>query len=41
VKSRQLVENLAGFPEEWETNAPAFIKIDFQMPSRTEHGEQL
>jgi hypothetical protein len=22
-------ENLEGFPEDWETNAPAFIKIDF------------
>ena len=34
-------ENLEGFPEDWETNAPAFIKFvrEHQRPSFLEYGE--
>jgi len=34
-------ENLEGFPEDWKTNAPAFIKFvrDHQCPSFLEYGE--
>ena len=34
-------ENLDGFPEDWKTNAPAFIKFvrDHQRPSFLEYGE--
>ena len=34
-------ENLAGFPEDWKTNAPAFIKFvrEHQRPSFLEYGE--
>ena len=34
-------ENLEGFPEDWKTNAPAFIKFvrDHQHPSFLEYGE--
>ena len=34
-------ENLEGFPEDWKTNAPAFIKFvrDNQRPSFLEYGE--
>ncbi len=34
-------ENLEGFPEDWKTNAPAFIKFvrDHQRPSFLEYGE--
>ena len=34
-------ENLEGFPEDWATNAPAFIKFvrDHQFPSFLEYGE--
>jgi hypothetical protein len=33
--------NLEGFPEDWETNAPAFIKFvrEHQRPSFLEYGE--
>ena len=38
---RTLFENLEGFPEDWQTNAPAFIKFvrDHQCPSFLEYGE--
>ena len=34
-------ENLEGFPEDWKTNVPAFIKFvrDHQRPSFLEYGE--
>ena len=34
-------ENLEGFPEDWKTNAPAFIKFvrEHQRPSFLEYGE--
>ena len=34
-------ENLQGFPEDWQTNAPAFIKFvrEHQHPSFLEYGE--
>ena len=34
-------ENLEGFPEDWKTNAPAFIKFvrEHQCPSFLEYGE--
>jgi hypothetical protein len=34
-------ENLEGFPEDWKTNAPAFVKFvrDHQCPSFLEYGE--
>jgi hypothetical protein len=34
-------ENLEGFPQDWKTNAPAFIKFvrDHQCPSFLEYGE--
>jgi hypothetical protein len=34
-------ENLEGFPEDWQTNAPAFIKFvrEHQCPSFLEYGE--
>src|SRR2546430_14573721 len=34
-------ENLEGFPEDWKTNAPAFIKFvrDHHCPSFLEYGE--
>src|SRR4051794_36157472 len=34
-------ENLEGFPEDWKTNAPAFIKFvrEHQFPSFLEYGE--
>ena len=34
-------ENLEGFPKDWKTNAPAFIKFvrDHQCPSFLEYGE--
>jgi hypothetical protein len=34
-------ENLEGFPEDWRTNAPAFVKFvrDHQCPSFLEYGE--
>jgi len=34
-------ENLEGFPADWKTNAPAFIKFvrDHQCPSFLEYGE--
>jgi hypothetical protein len=34
-------ENLEGFPEDWKTNAPSFIKFvrDHQCPSFLEYGE--
>jgi hypothetical protein len=34
-------ENLVGFPEDWRTNAPAFIKFvrEHQCPSFLEYGE--
>ncbi len=34
-------ENLEGFPQDWQTNAPAFIKFvrDHQCPSFLEYGE--
>ena len=34
-------ENLDGFPQDWKTNAPAFIKFvrDHQCPSFLEYGE--
>jgi len=36
-----IFENLEGFPEDWKTNAPAFIKFvrDHQRPSFLEYGE--
>src|SRR3954470_12590871 len=38
---RTVFENLEGFPEDWQTNAPAFIKFirDHQYPSFLEYGE--
>ncbi len=34
-------ENLEGFPEDWKTNIPAFIKFvrDHHVPSFLEYGE--
>ena len=34
-------ENLEGFPEDWKTNVPAFVKFvrDHQCPSFLEYGE--
>ena len=34
-------ENLEGFPEDWKTNAPAFVKFvrEHQRPSFLEYGE--
>ena len=34
-------ENLEGFPKDWKTNAPAFIKFvrEHQCPSFLEYGE--
>ena len=34
-------ENLEGFPEDWKTNAPAFVKFvrEHQQPSFLEYGE--
>jgi hypothetical protein len=34
-------ENLEGFPKDWKTNAPAFVKFvrDHQQPSFLEYGE--
>ena len=34
-------ENLEGFPEDWKTNAPAFIRFvrEYQCPSFLEYGE--
>jgi hypothetical protein len=41
VGLRTVFENLEGFPEDWQTNAPAFIKFvrDHQCPSFLEYGE--
>jgi hypothetical protein len=38
---RTVFENLEGFPPDWQTNAPAFIKFvrDHQCPSFLEYGE--
>ena len=38
---RTVFENLEGFPEDWRTNAPAFVKFvrDHQCPSFLEYGE--
>ena len=38
---RTVFENLEGFPEDWQTNAPAFIKFvrEHQRPSFLEYGE--
>src|SRR6476660_6527147 len=38
---RTVFENLEGFPEDWQTNAPAFIKFvrEHQCPSFLEYGE--
>jgi len=38
---RTVFENLEGFPEDWQTNAPAFIKFvrDHQCPSFLEYAE--
>jgi hypothetical protein len=38
---RTVFENLEGFPEDWQTNAPAFAKFvrDHQCPSFLEYGE--
>ena len=38
---KTVFENLEGFPEDWQTNAPAFIKFvrDHQCPSFMEYGE--
>lgn len=38
---RTVFENLEGFPPDWQTNAPAFIKFvrDHQYPSFLEYGE--
>ena len=38
---RTVFENLEGFPEDWQTNAPAFIKFvrDHHCPSFLEYGE--
>ncbi len=38
---RTVFENLEGFPEDWQTNAEAFIKFvrDHQCPSFLEYGE--
>lgn len=38
---RTVFENLEGFPEDWQTNAPAFVKFvrDHQRPSFLEYGE--
>jgi hypothetical protein len=38
---RTVFENLEGFPQDWQTNAPAFIKFvrDHQCPSFLEYGE--
>ena len=35
-----MFENLEGFPEDWKTNAPAFIKFvrEHQCPSFLEYG---
>ena len=34
-------ENLEGFPKDWKTNAPAFVKFvrEHQQPSFLEYGE--
>jgi hypothetical protein len=34
-------ENLEGFPEDWKTNAPAFVRFvrEHQRPSFLEYGE--
>ncbi len=41
VGLRTVFENLEGFPMDWQTNAPAFIKFvrDHQCPSFLEYGE--
>ncbi|MGA7223892.1 MAG: hypothetical protein WBX16_13595, partial [Candidatus Acidiferrales bacterium] len=38
---RTVFENLEGFPPDWQTNAPAFIRFvrDHQCPSFLEYGE--
>ena len=38
---RTVFENLEGFPKDWKTNAPAFIKFvrEHQRPSFLEYGE--
>ena len=38
---RTVFENLEGFPHDWQTNAPAFIRFvrDHQCPSFLEYGE--
>lgn len=38
---RTVFENLEGFPEDWQTNAPAFIRFvrEHQCPSFLEYGE--
>jgi len=38
---RTVFENLEGFPKDWQTNAPAFIKFlrEHQRPSFLEYGE--
>jgi hypothetical protein len=38
---RTVFENLEGFPQDWQTNAPAFIRFvrDHQCPSFLEYGE--
>ena len=38
---KTVFENLEGFPTDWQTNAPAFIKFvrDHQCPSFLEYGE--
>jgi hypothetical protein len=38
---RTVFENLEGFPKDWQTNAPAFIKFvrEHQCPSFLEYGE--
>jgi hypothetical protein len=38
---RTVFENLEGFPADWQTNAPAFVKSvrDHQCPSFLEYGD--
>jgi hypothetical protein len=38
---KTVFENLEGFPKDWKTNAPAFVKFvrDHQCPSFLEYGE--
>ena len=38
---RTVFENLEGFPKDWQTNAPAFIRFvrEHQCPSFLDYGE--